>query len=212
MNFIYPIKIYTDSLRYISSSNNFVSRKFAPSDEEIEISNETEEKKVNDVIPYKLNQFLYDNIKKNKFLEKQQMKKSKIKFEEDKGEMVKITDNNIDIFKDDVFTVKSINIDDNGEEIKKTSWAKLDNETKRAKIECFLKLYVDYSYGEEIREEKRREVDELLENEKNLFLLIKNVKYDKNNERVSTIKGFYPKKNKFIFEYQNEFHNQNLFF
>jgi hypothetical protein len=210
MSFIYPIKIYTDSVRYISSSNNNVSKTFPPSDENVD-DIVIEENQLNTAIPYKLNKFLHENMKKHKYLEKQQMKKSKVKLEENKSEMVKITNDTIDIFKDDVFTIQN-DVDENGEKIMKTSWAKLDKETKRAKIEHFLKLYVEYSYREEIREAKMQEVDELLENEKNLSLLIKNVKYDKNNERVSTIKGFYPKKNKFVFDYQNEFHNQNLFF
>ncbi len=212
MNLLYPIKIYTDSTRYVSSFNNSSPKNFTPSEdgEEINSINLTEQIKL-ETVPYKLNQFLYNNIKKNKFLEKQQMKKSKIKFDDDKKDILKITNDKIDIFNDDIFT-KINDIDENGNKIVRTSWSKLTYDDKKDKIESFLKLYVDYSFVEDKREKKKNDVNELISDDKNVNLLIKNVKYDKNNERVSTIKGFYPKKNKFIFEYQNEFHNKNLFF
>jgi len=211
MNFLYPIKIFTDSTRYVSSFNNSSPKNFTPSEDgqEINSANLNDQIKL-ETVPYKLNQFLYNNIKKNKFIEKQQMKKSKMKFDDDKKDVMKITNNNVDIFNDDIFT-KVNDIDDNGNKIVKTNWAKLTYDTKKEKIESFLKLYVDYSFSEDKREKKKEDVDELISNEKNVNLLIKNVKYDKDNERVSIIKGFYPKKNKFIFEYQNEFHNKNLF-
>jgi hypothetical protein len=211
MNFLYPIKIYTDSTRYVSSFNNSSSKNFTPSEDGQEINSMILNDQIKlETVPYKLNQFLYNNIKKNKFIEKQQMKKSKNKLEDEKKDVMKITNNNVDIFNDDVFT-KVNDVDENGNKIVKTTWSKLTYDNKKEKIETFLKLYVEYSFLEEKREKKNEEVDELMSDEKNVNLLIKNVKYDKDNERVSTIKGFYPKKNKFIFDYQNEFHNKNLF-
>jgi hypothetical protein len=211
MNFLYPIKIYTDSTRYVSSFNNSSPKNFAPSEDGQEINSMILNDQIKlETVPYKLNQFLYNNIKKNKFIEKQQMKKSKNKLEDEKKDVMKITNNNVDIFNDDVFT-KVNDVDENGNKIVKTTWSKLTYDNKKEKIETFLKLYVEYSFIEEKREKKNEEVDELMSDEKNVNLLIKNVKYDKDNERVSTIKGFYPKKNKFIFDYQNEFHNKNLF-
>jgi hypothetical protein len=212
MNYLYHIKFFTDSTRYVSSFNNSSPKNFTPSEDGKEINsiNLNEHIKLGDTPQYKLNQFLYNNIKKNKFIEKQQMKKSKVKLEDDKKDILKITNDKVDIFKDDIFT-KINDIDENGNKIVKTNWSKLTYDTKKEKIESFLKLYVDYSFGEDKREKKKEDVDELINNEKNVNLLIKNVKYDKNNERVSIIKGFYPKKNKFIFDYQNEFHNKNLF-
>jgi hypothetical protein len=211
MNFLYPIKIYTDSTRYVSSFNNSSPKNFTPSEDGQEINSIILNDQIKlETIPYKLNQFLYNNIKKNKFIEKQQMKKSKNKLEDEKKDVMKITNNNVDIFNDDVFT-KVNDVDENGNKIVKTTWSKLTYDNKKEKIETFLKLYVEYSFIEEKREKKNEEVDELMSDEKNVNLLIKNVKYDKDNERVSTIKGFYPKKNKFIFDYQNEFHNKNLF-
>lgn len=211
MNFLYPIKIYTDSTRYVSSFNNSSPKNFTPSEDGQEINSIILNDQIKlETIPYKLNQFLYNNIKKNKFIEKQQMKKSKVKFDDEKKDVMKINNNKVDIFNDDVFT-KINDVDENGNKIVKTTWAKLTYDNKKEKIESFLKLYVDYSFEEENRDKKIEDVNELMSNEKNVNLLIKNVKYDKDNERVSTIKGFYPKKNKFIFDYQNEFHNKNLF-